>query len=217
VSALTEKINALNPDLIALTGDIVDGFPLRRMESITPLRDLRARWGVFACAGNHEYYADYRQWMRVFPSLGINMLLNQHMVLRVREREIVIAGITDIAALRYGLPLPDSAAALAGAPEKALRIMLAHRPSEAADTARAGVDLQLSGHTHGGQIIGINQIVAEFNQGYLQGWYQVDKMMLYVTPGAGLWSGFPVRLGVDSEIAFITLRAPGDFNSKSNI
>ncbi|MDR1397379.1 MAG: metallophosphoesterase [Desulfarculales bacterium] len=206
VSALVEKINALNPDIIALTGDIVDGLPLQRMESMTPLRALRARWGVFACAGNHEYYADYERWMRVFPSLGINMLLNRHEVLRLNGQEVVIAGITDIAAQRYGLPLPDSAAALAGAPEKALRIMLSHRPSEADDCARAGIDLQLSGHTHGGQIVGINQVVAEFNRGYLHGWYQVDNMMLYVTSGAGLWNGFPVRLGVASEIAAITLR-----------
>jgi predicted MPP superfamily phosphohydrolase len=208
VSALVEKINALSPDLIALTGDIVDGFPWRRMESIAPLRALRARWGVFACPGNHEYYADYGEWMRVFPSLGINMLSNRHTVLRIKGQDVVIAGITDIAAQRYGLPLPDSAAALAGAPEKTLRIMLSHRPSEAENSARAGIDLQLSGHTHGGQIVGINQIVAEFNQGYLHGWYQVDKMMLYVTSGAGLWNGFPVRLGVASEIAALTLRGP---------
>ena len=82
-----------------------------------------------------------------------------------------------------------------------------HRPGGAAVNARAGVDLQLSGHTHGGQILGMTLLVAEYNEGYLSGWYQVGNMRLYVSPGAGLWGGFPVRLGVPSEIAAVTLRA----------
>jgi predicted MPP superfamily phosphohydrolase len=87
-----------------------------------------------------------------------------------------------------------------------VRILLAHRPGNAAASAAAGFDLQLSGHTHGGQILGLQRIVAEFNEGYLYGWYQLRGMRMYVSSGAGLWNGFPVRLGVPSEIAHITLR-----------
>jgi predicted MPP superfamily phosphohydrolase len=204
--AVVDAVNALDPDLILFTGDTVDGMPGRRAGSIAPLKDLRARYGVFGCAGNHEYYGGYASWMRTFPALGLTMLLNSHVVLRIRGRELVVAGITDMAAERFSLPGPDLAEALAGAPEDAVRILLDHRPGNAPENAKAGVDLQLSGHTHGGHILGMTHLVAKFNQGFVYGWYQVDAMRMYVSSGAGLWNGFPVRLGVPSEIARIVLR-----------
>jgi predicted MPP superfamily phosphohydrolase len=207
LAAVVDKINSLKPDLVTLTGDIVDGLPQKRAAMMAPLRKLSAGYGVFACTGNHEYYGNYRAWAREWPGLGINMLANRHQAVEIKGHKIVIAGITDIAAAAYNLPRPDIEAALRGAPAEGLRIMLSHRPTSAEDSARAGVDLQLSGHTHGGQIVGLNQLVARFNRGYLHGWYQVGEMMLYVNCGAGLWNGFPVRLGVPSEIVCITLRA----------
>jgi predicted MPP superfamily phosphohydrolase len=204
--AVVDAVNGLKPDLAVLTGDIVDGLPSQRADSVAPLRHLRARCGVFACAGNHEYYADFRAWMRAFSALGTDMLLNEGRVLTIGGRQLFMAGVTDIAAARFSLPLPDCAAAAEGASQAAVRILLAHRPSNAAANAAAGFDLQLSGHTHGGQILGLQRIVAEFNEGYLYGWYQLQGMRLYVSSGAGLWNGFPVRLGVPSEIAHITLR-----------
>ena len=205
VRAVVDAVNALEPDVILFTGDTVDGLPGRRAGSVAPLKDLRARYGVFGCAGNHEYYGNYAAWMRTFPSLGLTMLLNRHVVLKIRGRELVLAGVTDIVAGRFSLPGPDIAQALAGAPADAVRILLDHRPGNAAENAGAGVDLQLSGHTHGGQIVGMNQLVARFNQGSLYGWYQVGAMRMYVSSGAGLWNGFPVRLGVPAEIARIVL------------
>lgn len=205
--ALVERINALAPDLIFITGDVVDGTPGTRGEAIAPLAGLRARHGVFGCMGNHEYYGDFRGWQGAFPKLGLTMLENRHEVVAIGGERIVIAGVTDEVAGRFGLPLPDSAAALEGAPAGALRIMLEHRPSRAAYNAAAGADLQFSGHTHGGQILGMNRLVARFNQGFVYGWYAVDGMRLYVTSGAGLWNGFPVRLGVPSEIARVVLRS----------
>jgi predicted MPP superfamily phosphohydrolase len=135
------------------------------------------------------------------------MLLNSHVVLEIRGQKLVVAGVTDMVAERFSLPGPDLAQALAGAPKDAARILLDHRPGNAPANAGAGVDLQLSGHTHGGQIVGINQLVARFNQGFLYGWYQVGAMRLYVSSGAGLWNGFPVRLGVPAEIARVVLRS----------
>jgi predicted MPP superfamily phosphohydrolase len=208
VEAVVEKINALTPDLVFFTGDLVDGPPAQRASSMGALRLLQAKYGVFACTGNHEYYSDYRAWMRTLPHLGLNMLLNDHAVVSVNGEKLLIAGLTDAAAERYGLPAPDMAAALEGAPaESGLRILLDHRPVRAAQNADYGFDLQLSGHTHGGQIWGFNRLVAEFNQGYLYGWYQEGNMRLYVSSGAGLWSGFPLRLGVPSEIVRMRLRA----------
>ena len=207
VRAVVDKVNALTPDLILFTGDTVDGVPERRAGSVAPLKDLRARYGVFGCAGNHEYYGDYAAWMRTFPALNMTMLLNSHTVLKIRGRDLVVAGVTDIVAERFFLPGPDVSQALAGAPEDAVRILLDHRPGNAPENAGMGVDLQLSGHTHGGQILGMNRLVARFNRGYLYGWYRVDTMRLYVSSGAGLWNGFPVRLGVPSEIVRFVLRS----------
>ena len=208
VQGVVKRVNALKPDLILFTGDSVDGLPVHRAAGIAPLADLRARYGVFGCTGNHEYYGDFRAWMATFPTLGITMLQNAHRVVHIEGQALVIAGVTDQVASRFALPMPDSRAALAGAPENVVRIMLAHRPTEAKASVGMGVDLQLSGHTHGGQILGMNKIVARFNQEYLYGWYHVDAMPLYVCSGAGLWNGFPVRLGVPSEIAHIVLRSP---------
>jgi len=207
VRAVVDRINALEPDLVLFTGDTVDGIPARRAGSVAPLKDLRARYGVFGCAGNHEYYGNYAAWMRTFPDLGVTMLLNSHTVIKIRGRELVVAGVTDMVAERFALPGPDLARALAGAPEGAVRILMDHRPVHAPENAGAGVDLQLSGHTHGGQILGIDQLVARFNRGFLYGWYQVDAMRLYVSSGAGLWNGFPVRLGVPPEIVRMVLRS----------
>jgi len=206
VREIVDRVNAVEPDLICFTGDVADGTPEHRAADVAPLKDLRARYGVFGCTGNHEYYSDYPGWMRTFPKLGITMLHNSHVVLNVRGKELILAGIPDIAALGYSLPGPDIAQALAGAPEGAPRILMDHRPVNAFHNAKAGVDLQLSGHTHGGQILGMNQLVARFNSGFVYGWYQVDNMRMYVSSGAGLWSGFPVRLGVPSEVVRFVLR-----------
>lgn len=208
---LVEQVNELNPDLVLITGDLVDGLPADRAESVAEFRKLRARHGVFACPGNHEYYSDYPSWMEMFAELNIDMLRNSHRLLGVNRNgqsgELVVAGLTDAVADRFALPLPDIKAALAGTPERAPRILLDHRPGNAALNAAAGIDLQLSGHTHGGQMIGMSEIVSMFNHGYVRGWYDVNGMPMYVSAGAGLWNGFPVRLGVPPEIARITLRA----------
>lgn len=206
VAAVVDLVNAQKPDLIVLTGDMVDGPPELRMESARELSRLSAPLGVFACVGNHEYYSGYAAWVRVFGALGLNMLLNGHAVLRPGGKDLVLAGLTDPVARTFGLPGPDMEAALAGAPAGAPRILLEHRPGFAPVRARQGVDLQLSGHTHGGQAPGLREIVRAFNKGYVRGWFNVDGMPLYVSPGAGLWGGFPIRIATPSEIAVFTLR-----------
>lgn len=210
VARVVDSVNAQQPDLIVLTGDMVDGPPERRMESALELGRLAAPLGVFACVGNHEYYSGYAAWMPVFKDLGLHMLNNAHATLNVRGRELVLAGVTDPVARTFGLPGPDLVAALAHAPKDKPCILLEHRPGLAELRAKQGVDLQLSGHTHGGQAPGLREIVRSVNKGYLRGWYEVKGMPLYVSPGAGLWGGFPIRIATPSEIAVFTLRSGPD-------
>jgi predicted MPP superfamily phosphohydrolase len=204
---VVDKVNALDADLILITGDLVDGTPANRAADVAPWRDLKARQGVLAIPGNHEYYSDYMAWMAAFPKLGVRMLRNEHAVIEKNGRALVVAGTTDQNAERFGLPMPDVTAALAGAPKGAVVLLMAHRPKDAAKNAEAGVDLQLSGHTHGGQIVGLHFVVQAVNDGFVSGIYRVGAMQLYVSNGTGLWSGFPVRIGRPSEITRIVLRS----------
>lgn len=207
MEAVVARANALQPDLLVITGDLVDGTVAARTADVEPLRALRARLGVYAIAGNHEYYAEYQHWLEHFAQLGLPMLLNSHVTIADRGASLVLAGITDPAAARFGQPLPAIDAALAGVPEDAAVILLSHRPLAAAGNALAGVDLQLSGHTHGGQVLGMHWVTQAFNEGYVSGEYAVGDMRLYVSNGTGLWNGFPLRLGKSSEITRITLRS----------
>lgn len=205
--AVVEKTNALKPDLILITGDLVDGTPENRAADVAPLRDLKARLGVLAIPGNHEYYSDFLAWKAAFDKLGLRVLQNEHVVLGEPDSALVVAGTTDRNAERFGLPLPDINRALTGAPKDAPVVLMAHQPKGAAGNAEAKVDLQLSGHTHGGQIAGLHWIVQAANEGFVSGLYRVGAMQLYVSNGTGLWNGFPVRIGRPSEITQITLRA----------
>ncbi|SIT02661.1 metallophosphoesterase [Achromobacter sp. MFA1 R4] len=205
--AVVARANALEPDLTLITGDLVDGTPAARAADVQPLADLRAPHGVVAIPGNHEYYAEYLGWLQAFEKLGLRMLLNAHMTLERDGQPLVLAGITDSTAARVGQPLPDIDAAMKGVPPASAVILLSHRPVGAERHAQAGAGLQLSGHTHGGQILGPHLLTQLANEGYVSGMYQVGGMQLYVSNGAGLWPGFPIRLGRPSEITQIVLRA----------
>ncbi|MBD8636345.1 metallophosphoesterase [Stenotrophomonas sp. CFBP 13725] len=207
VRKVVTESNAQHPDLIVITGDLIDGTVAARADDFAPLGDLRAPDGVIAITGNHEYYAQYADWMKAFRGLGMQVLENTHTEVRRDGAVLTIAGVTDPVAARYGLPLPDLDAALAGSNPQAPVILLDHRPREAVANAARGVKLQLSGHTHGGHIIGMDQLVKRANGGFVSGRYAVGDMTLYVSNGAGLWPGFAARIGVPSEITLITLRA----------
>ncbi len=207
--AVVARSNALAPDAVMISGDLVDGPVTARAADYPPLGKLAARDGVYAVPGNHEYYSGYVEWMQVFERLGMHMLINRHESIRRDGASLVVAGVTDQQASRYAQPSPDPAAALAGVPADATVILLDHRPGHAPRNRELGVDLQLSGHTHGGHIVGFDRVVARFNNGFVSGRYDVYGMALYVGNGAGLWPGFAVRIGRPSEITEITLRAGG--------
>jgi len=204
-AAVVKKTDALAPDLIVITGDLADGTPQLRAADVRPFRDLHARDGVLAIPGNHEYYSDYRDWMAADRALGLRMLENQHVLVEHGGATLAVAGLTDRQAGSFGLPRPDLQAALQGIPAGVPVILLEHRPGDAVKNAQAGIALQLSGHTHGGQIRGLDILVRRANNGFLSGLYQVGKMKLYVSNGTGLWNGFPLRLGRPSEITQIVL------------
>lgn len=203
------RTDSLNPDLIVITGDVVDGSPSRLAEEVAPLADLKARNGVILTLGNHEYYSGVQQWMPVFQKLGLKVLANENTQIRVKGTPLAIAGVTDAKALDWGMETPDPVKALSGLSNDMIKIMLSHRPSLAPESAKAGASLQLSGHTHGGLVLPLTPLVAAFNGGYVSGMYAVDGMPLYVSNGSGLWGGTPLRLFVPSEITLITLTGAG--------
>ncbi|KAA5927723.1 metallophosphoesterase [Pantoea sp. Bo_2] len=207
MQSVMDKTNALHPDLIVVTGDIADGTVRDRRADVSSLSSLKAPYGVYAITGNHEYYFNAAAWTEEYTRLGLHFLNNTNVRLSKDGASIVLAGVTDEVAPEYGGEGPDLMKALNGGSVKGMVILLDHRPGSAANSAITGVSLQLSGHTHGGMISGLDAVAASANNGFVSGLYQVGDMALYVSNGAGLWNGFPLRLGKPSEITFITLRA----------
>ncbi|WP_343527552.1 metallophosphoesterase [Sphingomonas sp.] len=204
--AVVDRTNAAGADLIVVTGDFIDGSVEMRRNDVAPLQHLRAPDGVYAIPGNHEYFFDYGAWMRHLSGMGFHMLTNAHAVIERGGDRLVVAGVTDLSAPSVGEAGPDLPLALRGAPAGAPIILLDHQPRKAGDAAARGVALQLSGHTHGGMIRGLDGLVARGNAGFVSGRYAVGSMTLYVSNGTGLWPGFALRLGVPSEITRFTLR-----------
>lgn len=212
LARVVQRVNEAKPDIIVITGDILDGSSKPSPDPLRPLRDLRAPLGVYACLGNHEYYADLRRWKPLFPQLGLRILENEHIVLHRKGAKLIIAGVTDMAAVRYRLPPTRIRRALAGTSPDLPLLFLAHRPGLADRVrrlSRRGATLQLSGHTHAGQIIGIDRLIKYISKGYLCGLYELGSMRLHVSPGTALSSSWPFRLGVpSSDIPLLILRSP---------
>jgi predicted MPP superfamily phosphohydrolase len=204
--AVVDRANALDVDLIAVTGDVIDGTLSMRRSDVEPLRDLRARDGVYMSPGNHEYFLGYREWMQHFAGMGMHLLANEHVILERQNDRLVLAGVTDVSAPATGMPPPDLSAALSDAPAGVPIVLLDHQPGPARKAAARGVALQLSGHTHGGMIPGLDKLVAMGNGGFVSGQYLMDRMTLYVNNGTGIWPGFAMRLARPSELTRITLR-----------
>ncbi|WP_122663348.1 metallophosphoesterase [Pseudomonas viridiflava] len=203
---VVSKSNELGVNLIVVTGDLIDGSVSDRTLDIDALRNLHAPDGVYVIPGNHEYFFDNEAWMQHFVSLGMIPLANSHTLLKRDGAQIVLAGVTDVTAPKTGFPAPDLQQALKGSPKDTPIILLDHQPRNAQLSANQGVDLQLSGHTHGGMILGLERVIALANEGFVSGFYQVGDMQLYVNNGTALWPGFALRLGVPSELTRITLR-----------
>lgn len=204
VQAIVDAVNALDADAIAVTGDIVDGSVRDLAPHVEPLSQLRAKHGAYLVTGNHEYYSGEPQWTREFRRLGLNVLLNEHVALRRGDATLVLAGVTDYGAHHFNpAQRSDPAKALAGAPRADAKILLAHQPRTAPAAAEAGFDLQLSGHTHGGQFWPWNHFV-RFQQPFTAGLHRLNQLWIYISRGTGYW-GPPKRFGAPSEITRIRL------------
>jgi hypothetical protein len=205
VEAIVERVNALQPDVVAVTGDLVDGSVADLAPHVAPLAGLRATHGTFFVTGNHEYYSGADAWIAELRRLGLRVLLNEHVLLRRGGASVVLAGVTDVSAHHFDRAhRSDPAAALSGAPaDAAARVLLAHQPRSAAAAARAGFDLQLSGHTHGGQFWPWNLFVP-LQQPFTAGLHRLEKLWVYVSRGTGYW-GPPKRFCAPSEITRVRL------------
>lgn len=202
--AIVKKVNAARPDIICLTGDYVDGAHSRLVGDLEPLKGLHAADGVWCVRGNHEYYIDAEAWRKWFSENGFHFLANECVFPR---RSLALGGVNDPGAAKVGDILPNVRTAFAAATNGEFRVLMEHRPTYARENFEMhGVRLQLSGHTHGGIVPGIDMLVACFNGGFVRGAYEMPGGWLFLSPGVGQWSGFPLRFRNPPEINVIVLR-----------
>ena len=208
LDAIVDRVNSLDPDAVAITGDLVDGSVAELAPHVAPLARLRARHGVYFVTGNHEYYSGVHGWVAELRRLGITVLHNEHVVLQHGNARLVLAGVPDYTGHHFDRAhRSDPALALRGAPADTVKVLLAHQPRTAPAAVEAGFDLQLSGHTHGGQFFPWSLFVP-LQQPYTAGLHQLGRMWVYVSRGTGYW-GPPKRIGAPSEISEVRLAASG--------
>ncbi|MFT3964047.1 metallophosphoesterase [Propionivibrio sp.] len=204
VQAIVDRVNQLDADLVVITGDVVDGGVEQLRDDTAPLGGLRSRHGSYVVTGNHEYYSGAAAWMREFERIGLRGLHNRHVVIHHHGARFVLAGVTDFSAGAFDpAQASDPQAALAGSPPDLLRILLAHQPRSASVAETAGFDLQLSGHTHGGQFWPWNFFVP-LQQPFTAGLHRLGRLTVYTSRGTGYW-GPPKRFGAPSEITVLRL------------
>jgi uncharacterized protein len=204
VEAVIDVVNGLNADVVAITGDLVDGSVSQLAQHTAPLARINARHGTYFVTGNHEYYSGAHAWIAELRRLGVTVLLNEHVVLDHDGAAVVVAGVTDSSAHHF-VPAhrSDPRIAISGAPHESVKLLLAHQPRSAFAAAPAGFDLQLSGHTHGGQFLPWNFFV-RFQQPFTAGLARLGTLWVYTSRGTGYW-GPPKRLGAPSEITRLRL------------
>jgi predicted MPP superfamily phosphohydrolase len=211
---IVNRVNSLAPHMVAITGDLVDGSVKELGHHIQPLSQLQSTHGSFFVTGNHEYYSGVHSWITALRQLGIRVLMNEHVVIQHSKdsqdpepASVVVAGVTDYSAHHFDEShRSDADAAMAHAPEHAVfKLLLAHQPRSAVGAEKAGFDLQLSGHTHGGQFWPWGHFV-RFQQPFTAGLHQMGNLRIYTSRGTGYW-GPPKRFGAPSEITLLRLVA----------
>jgi predicted MPP superfamily phosphohydrolase len=201
---VVERTLALRAELVVVTGDLVDGRVGELGPALAPLARLAAPLGVFVVTGNHEYYWDAPAWVLEYERLGLAVLCDEHRVLRRGAATMVLAGVPDLQAAEF-VPehRSDPAAALLGAPPADLRLLLAHQPRSLDAAVAAGYDLQLSGHTHGGQLFPWTLLI-HLAQPVVRGLARFGRTWVYVNRGTGTW-GPPLRSNGPGEITLVVL------------
>lgn len=209
---IVDRVNSLGAHMVAITGDLVDGSVKELGLHIAPLAQLQSTHGTFFVTGNHEYYSGAHSWIDALRVLGVQVLMNEHVVIHhgndTQDPEramVVVAGVADYSAHHFDEShRSDPHAAMAQAPEQALfKLLLAHQPRSAVAAEQAGFDLQLSGHTHGGQFWPWGYFV-RFQQPFTEGLHKLGALWVYTSRGTGYW-GPPKRFGAPSEITLLRL------------
>lgn len=234
LQGVVDKINAEKPDLVVITGDFVDGSVSRLKNEFLPLQEIKAKDGILAVTGNHEYYSSTHSssWVSVLEQMGVHFLKNESVLLSQANDEsanpekaaLLVSGVPDPRGELFGDEKPDFALALrqfkkpvgagplenttvaeSAVQQAGFRLLLAHEPVIV--TQNPDVDLILTGHTHGGTMIFLKPLVASFNAGYVSGLYEInERTKLYVSNGTGIWSGFSCRVLVPAEITSFVLQ-----------
>ncbi len=205
VQQVVDQVQKLQPDLIAFTGDLVDGSVNWLSDDVAPLADLSAPYGKYFITGNHEYYSGVEHWLEKTTELGFDNLVNQHRLLEIKGGKLTIAGVNDYEAARvHPVHATNPEQALHNAPIDSTKILLAHQPTTIYAAQHLGVDLVLAGHTHGGQFkpfhLAVNRVFE-----YVAGLHDHKGTWIYVNSGTGYW-GPPLRLGIPNEITVLTLK-----------
>lgn len=195
---VVEATNRLEPDIVAITGDLVDGSVADLREHVAPLQRLKARYGVYFVTGNHEYYSGHDEWCAELERLGIRVLRNERVSIGDGVNAFDLAGVDD-----YSAGNPDLPKAVAGRDPSRELVLLAHQPKAIHEAERLGVGLQISGHTHGGQLWPWKYLV-RLQQPVVSGLERIGRALIYVSNGTGYW-GPPMRLGAPAEITQIVL------------
>jgi hypothetical protein len=204
VTAIVDRVNSLGADLIAITGDVVDGSVAHLSPHTAPLAKLAAHHGTYVVTGNHEYYSGALAWMEEFKRLGLHGLMNEHVVIEHDGARLILAGVTDYSAHAFDpAQRSNPRAAVAGSPAELPKVLLAHQPRSAAAAEAAGFDLQLSDHTHGGQFWPWNLLVS-LQQPFTADLHRLGRLWVYTSRGTGYW-GPPNRFGAPSEISLLRL------------
>ncbi len=205
VEAVAQTIQGIRPDLLLHTGDLVDGTVEMLGDDLAPLLKLKAPFGTYACLGNHEYYSGVFDWVDHLKEQGVKVLVNENELIEVNSQKIAILGVDD---WRAGSVIKgrgyDLEKSIAGLPSDVFKLLLAHQPKGFYTAVEKGIDLQLSGHTHGGQIWPFGALVS-LAQPFVKGLHQVQDSFIYVSCGTGFW-GPALRVGAPSEITLFEIQ-----------
>ncbi|MDR6241505.1 metallophosphoesterase [Aureibacter tunicatorum] len=207
---VVEKVNSANPDLVVITGDVADQKASRIEKEIGSLANIKAKYGKYFVTGNHEYYHDHEGWIQKMEELDFTVLMNDYDIVEHKSKSIIVAGVPDYEQSAKHDQYSDPEMAMEGAPSADVKILLAHQPQNIYEASMAGYDLQLSGHTHGGQFFPWNLIIG-MAQEFLHGLHTYQNTQLYVSRGTGYW-GPPIRLSAPSEITLIRLSKSNGIN-----
>lgn len=203
IKKIVQRVNLLNPDLVVITGDLVDIEISKADASLREFKELNSKYGTFFIVGNHEYFHNIEKIITKVKSLGIRVLENENVYIGDQNQGFNLAGVYDIFGYRAKHHIPDLYQALKNKKDSPT-VLLAHQPKYI-EEVKDGVDLILSGHTHGGQLYPFKFLV-KLQQPYIKGLHQHTKnLQIYVNKGTGFW-GPPMRLGASSEITLITLK-----------